>query len=339
MTLKRLMLVLGILVVLAGVGIAWLWQYAYSPEGRARVIIAQLKGDTSSWRGWMLQHHLIRPGFSESSNKHYIIFFPEESEPGLWRRMAGADEMVKLGRPVIPIVIEALEDGNRDVRLMAIDVCGMVRDPMTIQPLAKCMRDDAHRHSAGPATQRSDDIVQCRCRDSLVEVGPDAFGALMESCRNCSHDVRFDLPRNLAVRWGSAALPQIIELLSDTNNMVRSAAADELGTFKDKRATNALIRALKDPDSFVVSDAAHALGEIRDPVAIPELLETLKNTHSKDTVGISAAATLARMGRDEGIQYLKAMMKSPSPVDRSSAARALKSLGLEPPPEAQPGKP
>jgi hypothetical protein len=54
MTLKRLMIILGILVVLAGCGIAWLWQYAYSPQGRARVIIAQLKGDTTSLRGWML---------------------------------------------------------------------------------------------------------------------------------------------------------------------------------------------------------------------------------------------------------------------------------------------
>ena len=38
MTLKRLMIILGILVVLAGGGIAWLWQYAYSPQGRARGI-------------------------------------------------------------------------------------------------------------------------------------------------------------------------------------------------------------------------------------------------------------------------------------------------------------
>ena len=35
MTLKRLYIILGILIFLAGVGIAWLWQYAYTPEGRA----------------------------------------------------------------------------------------------------------------------------------------------------------------------------------------------------------------------------------------------------------------------------------------------------------------
>ena len=64
MTLKRLIIVLGVLVVLAGVGIMWLWQYAYSPEGRARIIIAQLKNDTTSLRGWMLQHHVVRQGFS-----------------------------------------------------------------------------------------------------------------------------------------------------------------------------------------------------------------------------------------------------------------------------------
>ena len=57
MTLKRLAILLAILIFLAGVGIAWLWQYAYTPQGRARVIIAQLKGDNdTTLRGWMLKH-------------------------------------------------------------------------------------------------------------------------------------------------------------------------------------------------------------------------------------------------------------------------------------------
>ena len=59
MTLKRLFIILGILVLLAGIGIAWLWEYAYSPQGRARIIIAQLRGDDTTLRGWLLKNELV----------------------------------------------------------------------------------------------------------------------------------------------------------------------------------------------------------------------------------------------------------------------------------------
>lgn len=35
MTLNRLLIVIGMVVLLLTVGAVWLWQYAYSPEGRA----------------------------------------------------------------------------------------------------------------------------------------------------------------------------------------------------------------------------------------------------------------------------------------------------------------
>ena len=64
MTLKRLLIVVTVLVVLAGGGMIWLGRVAYTPQGKARIIIAQLKGDKTSLRGWLLKHQVVRSGFS-----------------------------------------------------------------------------------------------------------------------------------------------------------------------------------------------------------------------------------------------------------------------------------
>ena len=119
MTLKRLMILLGILIFLAGVGIMWLWHYAYTPEGRARVIIAQLKGDTTSLRGWLLQHHLVRAGFTEPNQKGQDREH-RQTEPDFYREEAATGVMVNLGHEVLPVLIEGLRDKNRYVRKMGI---------------------------------------------------------------------------------------------------------------------------------------------------------------------------------------------------------------------------
>jgi HEAT repeat protein len=294
MTLKRLAIILAILIFLAGVGIMWLWQYAYTPEGRARVIIAQLKNDTTSLRGWMLQHHVVRPGFSEPyplrTKSNYEIYRFNVSA-------AAAKEMGKLDRKVLPIVIGALQDDNRDVRLMAIWTCGEFADPIAIPPLLQCIRDAKQpvKTASGSASSDDDVIVQDACADSLVAIGPEAFGS-------------------------------ILRLLENSHSSVRSSAACALGRIRDKRATDALIRHLGDSDSNVGSNAVWALGEIRDPKAILALLEALHNKEIANTVRISTAGVLERMGREEGLPFLLAMIMSPEPQDRVEAVNVLSAM-------------
>ena len=297
MTLKRLMIILGVLVFLAGVGIMWLWQYAYTPEGRARVIIAQLKGDTTSLRGWMLQHHVVRPGFSIQPHEAYL----DDVSPSV-SQVAAADEMTKLGHEVLPIVIEALRDDKLDVQMMAVIACGNFRDPVAIQPLARCMRGgtgDPRNASTRPAILRGDGLIQHECVHSFAEIGPEAFDPLME-------------------------------LLSDSDwPVVHARAARALGKLKDKRATDALVGHLSDKYDDAASSAAQALGEIGDRKAIPALLKTIRSAPVNEkglfeNAGrISAAGSLARMGKDEGFQFLLTMIKSPNSTDRSEAAEAM----------------
>jgi HEAT repeat protein len=298
MTLKRLMILLAVLVSLAGGGIALLWPYAYSPQGRARVIISQLKGDTVSLRGRMLQHHMLRPGYSVAWGQ------PEE--------FAAEAEMVKLGRSVLPVAIEALRNENRPVRAMAARACGKFRDPLAIQPLAQCLHDETR-----------DFNLQHLYLLSLVQIGPEAYGPLLEAAKACKEEVRFAIPRTVAGTWGAEALPQLIGFLDNPDSYVRWSAAYELGGLKDSRATGALIRRLDDGDTNVASYSATALGEIGDPAAIPPLLKLLRDARVENGVRIAAAGALARMGRADGRKYLLEMAQSPKTLDRAQAAETL----------------
>ncbi len=236
MTLKRLMLILGILVVLAGVGIAWLWQYAYSPEGRARVIIAQFNGDTTSLRGRMLQNHLIRPGYTAPPNDEptveqqgltpkdimYDAEVQRRNARALERKIdAATNEMVKLGHEVLPIMIETMraECFRWDKRL-AVRVCGKLHDPVAIEPIAKCLGDDIR------ATGGSWNEIQFECVNALVDFGPVAYGPLMEDSRNSY--IRQEIPAIIAEKWGQAAVPYLIEMIDDSDHDTRRDVAGAL---------------------------------------------------------------------------------------------------------------
>lgn len=294
-------LVAPLLVVLAGIGIMWLWQYAYSPQGRARVIIAQLKKDDSSLRGWLLKHHLVRPGFSVLCQREDEILHDPEI-------VAAADEMVKLGHEVLPVMIESLHDDNRDVQATMIWACGKTHDPAVIQSLAKRMRDAAHESPLVFSESKGDVDIQLLCMYSLVEIGSEAYGTLMDASKECdSVEVRGQIPRSLAQKWGTAAVPYLIRLLEDSLWIVRANAADELGNLKDKRAIDSLIRHLTDDDPG--------------------------DDHN---VGIGAAFALGKIGDPKAIPALKKLLNDPDSELHDAAAEALKKLGDNPPPASQP---
>jgi HEAT repeat protein len=298
MTLKRLAILLAILIFLAGVGIAWLWQYAYTPEGRARVIIAQLKNDTTSLRGWLLQHHLVRPVFVVPPIDHPPSYVPgmanaailymartsgepafRQTHVAMARQSAAANELVRLGHELLPLAIEALRDENYDVELMAILACGKFHDPAAIQPLVQRLRDAARKPSTtiGSGVQ-SDYFIQWRCIDSLAKIGPKGFDPILDFTKDCDPFVGIDIPEILADSAGAAVVPALIVMLDNTQARIRAQAAYNLARFPDKRATDALIRHLGDESVFVRQWAVYGLGLIGDPKAVPPLKKLLKDT-------------------------------------------------------------
>ena len=322
MTLKRLMIILGILVVLAGGGIAWLWQYAYTPEGRARVIIAQLRGENDNTpRGWMLQHHLIRPGFVLRMNPR----LDADDEPNAYVPKIASDAMFKLGRRAFPIVLDALKNDDPEVQLMAIRVCDKYRDPASIQPLAECL-------GAKPANnvwQPGGDIPSA-CVALLVEFGPPAYEPMVSASRNCDLFVKLAIIKAMVEKSGATAVPQLVEYIEDPDSSVSANAANELGKLKDKRATDALVRHLGDREVHLVYWSASALGQLGDRKAIPALLKLL-HSPNRDIrqIASDAVATLEANAptSQAGAETLAGLVEMLQDGDTSVSCSAASDLG------------
>ncbi len=247
-----------------------------------------------------------------------------------------ANEMVKLGPEVVPIVIATLQDHNEQVVAMAIRACGRFRGPAVTKALVRCIRDANCKPLFTPTF--ADCEVQYWCMDSLAELGPEAYGPLLEVSKECQSDLRAELPRRLAHRWGAKAVPHLIEMLEDSDVDFRNRAIEELGKFKDKRATEILVRLMNvnvsenDTSGDSGAAAAAALRDIGDPKAIPGLLKVLRNMNYFEVeraTRIIAAGALARMGQDEGRNFLLASVKSKDRDDRAIAATELGTIQIK----------
>ena len=85
------------------------------------------------------------------------------------------------------------------------------------------------------------------------------------------------------------AVPGLLEVLRDQENLVRSMAAEALGKIGDAGAVPGLLEALRDPKYLVRSFAAEALGRIGEP-AVPGLVKALHDP--KEDVRWSAVVAL-----------------------------------------------
>lgn len=89
-------------------------------------------------------------------------------------------------------------------------------------------------------------------------------------------------------------LDLLVELLDDTEIVVRWYVCGLLHDIGDQRAIEPLIHLMKtDPDPQVRNTAAYALGGIGDARAIPALIETMESDHEFDELGHSAGSCAA----------------------------------------------
>jgi HEAT repeats len=88
----------------------------------------------------------------------------------------------------------------------------------------------------------------------------------------------------------------LIRQLMDSDEIVRSTAAGELGHRRSEKAVKPLIQALKDPHVYVRHGAAWALGEIGSTAAVDPLRQAL-NDEDEITRGKAAEA----LGKIQGI--------------------------------------
>jgi hypothetical protein len=120
----------------------------------------------------------------------------------------------------------------------------------------------------------------------------------------------------------AAAVPQLINLLRDTDAWVRMAAARAIGEVRDRRASDTLIVTLSDADWRVRRLAAWALNEMKDRRAVAALCRLLLSD-SRAEVRQAAAEALGEIASAEALPSLEQALNDPEAGVRAKAGWAI----------------
>ena len=196
---------------------------------------------------------------------------------------------------VLPLLTEALNHENDDVRYDAVDVLGDIKAPIQdVMPLlVNALNDEdasVRRCAAKALGKIGDPAAVPVLREALQAEGWSMVQAVVVAL------TQIDAPE---------ALETLISALSDTDYTVRYHVSDALEKMNPppKDAVPALIGVLNDTDPWARRQAARALGKIGDPAAVPMLIENL--THGDPRVREAAVDALKKIATPEALKAVK----------------------------------
>jgi beta-lactamase regulating signal transducer with metallopeptidase domain len=166
---------------------------------------------------------------------------------------------------------------------------------------------------------------------ALASMGRTALGPLMNQLANPNATTR----RNAAWAIGeltnmvpgdrAPAVPQLINLLSDSDPWVRMAAARALGEVRDRLASSMLTATLADSDWRVRRLAAWALNEMKEERAVPALSDLLLRD-SRVEVRVAAAEALGEIRSSAALLALQRALNDADASVRSKASWAISEI-------------
>jgi len=227
-----------------------------------------------------------------------------------WRESEAAEQAV-------PAFITALKDDDKNMRKVAAEALGMIRDKRAVEPLISALKDD-DKNVRKAAAEALGMIRDKRAVESLI-------GALKDQ----NEVVRWHALHALAEIKDKQTLEPLIAALRDQHTSSRRVAVQALGKIKDKQALEPLIAVLKDQDEDVRLDAHRALETI-DPnwcksevakQALPVLIPALKCDNS--AIRVKMATVLGMIRDKRAVEPLVSALKDDDKNVRQAAAEAL----------------
>ncbi len=224
--------------------------------------------------------------------------------------------------PVRNVMLNALSDGNKHIRLAALE--GISANKFSISAQHVC-----------PLLKDADMNVQAKAIDALSRLkDPDTVGYLIdilndnsEYIRRAAVEVLNEIADQRAIKnlltamrdtdwWvrvraadalGSIGGPRVVEaiigLLHDKDEFLRRTAVEILNSVKDERAYFFLVEALNDSDWWVRERAIDALGQYGDKRAIPELYKALEAHPDSASLIVQAIVKLG------GVEIINELME------------------------------
>ena len=192
------------------------------------------------------------------------------------------EELIKIGKPAMPCLIEALQNRDWYVRANVVETLGKMKDNRVLDLLISTLNDENLK-------------VKLAAAKALGEIGDiRALEPLMAAFTIDNYDFQLFISRGLE-KIGKPAVMPLISALKDKNSSTRRLASKSLGRIGDEQAIDPLVTVLmSDNHPGARSNAATALGELGNVKALEPLLLALKNDNSE--ISSSAAYALGLIG-------------------------------------------
>jgi len=214
------------------------------------------------------------------------------------RRAATRKELLQIGRPAVPLLVESLKHQSEQVRQGASDTLEAMGSP-AIESLILAMRDPEFKgrgfatNTLGRIAKRTKDQRAIRALINVLEddrskeqhvdtnaalmlaqIGKPAIKPLIAALEYKNPDIPFD-PRNRRIRSWAAT---ILGTMGDLRAADASGTSPEGVDASDRQLiATSLQKALKDEQEGIRSNAARGLGLMHDPRHIPILVEALSD--------------------------------------------------------------
>ncbi len=172
--------------------------------------------------------------------------------------------------PPVEALMKAAEDPIYSIRVTAIRALGGLKAEPSADALLQHLRSPSPEVAAAAAWALGE-MASRRAVEPLIAVAgePQAPAKVREEAANA-----------LAKIKDEAAVPVLIALVKSTEQNVRAAAVDALGTLKVRAAVEPLCEvAVKDENLVIRELALVALGRIGDPAALDVVLAAMESEH------------------------------------------------------------
>lgn len=200
-----------------------------------------------------------------------------------WKRATAAYTLGNMASSTaIPGLLEALNDGKREVRSVAARSLGQLQAEHSVQALVEAISTTAvPRTIAGQA---------------LLKIGPAAIPELSRLIQHPDEGVRATAIELAGLLGDVANEDLLLERLRDDSAEVRAQAAETLGRIGAEHATVALKESLKDRIPSVRAAVAHSLGVVGDRSATSALAAQARE--DQFDAAQAAARSIARIDPD-----------------------------------------
>ncbi|HCU37582.1 MAG TPA: hypothetical protein DGT21_19765 [Armatimonadetes bacterium] len=220
-------------------------------------------------------HAMVRREVSalSASKKKFKARVTELLEVGSSGRDEAIAELKRMGEDAIGPLLEALEDNDYKLRMVAARYLGDVAMEAAVPALVTALSDS------------SKNVQRCAA-DALTKIGQAAVEPLLDALIGKDQSARKWAAEALGDIGDRSVALELVKRLTDQNIEVQRAAVTALGELKNKRTIEPLVEVLDTDNVELAKAAAEALGKIRSSIAIEPLIRAL----SSPSVDVQRAA-------------------------------------------------